>query len=244
MSLDKPFDNQDNTSKNHKSQPTNQQFSTNSAAFGFGQIKVSVSGSVATDGNAVITALKQLAQAIKVNFDYQLKYINLLAEGALTVPVVFTFDGKPYSLYFIYQEEDVLKYHDLVKHIKHTAYPNLIYFSAIPFPEGDRQKLILQPFKLADLSYDETAIIAGEYAMWWQTPDELTFHDSVTFDYLSKIYEVFRKYETYLHGYTLRQTGLISEENLPRFTLPQEHVKYVLQAPENKKIFLDILTMS
>ena len=240
MSLsDKPYDNNDSSSERNNRNPTNQYFSTNSAKFGFGQLNVRVSGKIGTDSQAVIAILQQMAQAIEVDFEYHFKYTSLLKEGALTVPVVITFNKKRYSLYFIYQEVDVLKYHDLVKHVERTDYPNLLYFSAIPFRAGDRQKTIIQPFKLADLQYDKDAMIAGEYAMWWQTPDDLTFHDSTSMEYLSKMYEVYKGYETYFHGCILQQTGVIGEEQLSRIKLPEDHVKYVLQAPENKKIFLD-----
>jgi hypothetical protein len=239
MSLsDRHFD-KSNNSSNKNDRPTHQWFNTNSAEFGFGQIEVKVTGKVEVDRSAVITALQELAKTIEVTFEYHYEYTSLLPEGALTMPAVFIFDDKRYSLYFIYQEEDVLKYHDLIKHIKHTSYPNLIYLSAIPFTKGDKQKPIIQPFKLANLRYEPDAIIAGEYAMWWQTPDECTLNNSATFEYLSRMYDVYKGYETYLHGYILQQTEVLVGE-LSRIKLPEDHVKYVLQAPENKKIFLDI----
>lgn len=59
-------------------------------------------------------------------------YTTLLEEGALTVPLVCSIGDEKYSLYFIYNEEELLKYKDLVKHINRTEYPNLTYFSSIP----------------------------------------------------------------------------------------------------------------
>jgi len=87
---------------------------------------------------------------------------------------------------------------------------------------------------------EKNATVAGEYAMWWTTEAEPTFHDSPTFEYLSKMYEVFKGYETYLTGYVLRQTRILEEQQLQRLHLPETSASYVIAGPENKKIILDL----
>ena len=184
--------------------------------------------------------LEEIAKARNLPFEYQVMYTTLLEEGALTVPVVCSIGDDKYSLYFIYHEEELLKYKDLVKHVHRTDYPNLIYFSSIPIYDGYEPKPIIEPFQLADLRVDNDAKIAGEYAMWWSTEDDPTFHKSTTYDHLSKMYDFFKGYESYLTGYVLRQTRIKKEVQLSRMNLPENHVSYILAAPEGKHVVLDL----
>ena len=105
-------------------------FLTNSSDFGFGEIKLSISGKVRVDGILAISAFEKIAKSRGIEFGYEVMYITLLEEGALTVPVVIKLGEEKYSLYFIYQEEDLLKYKDLTNHVGKTQYPNLIHFSS------------------------------------------------------------------------------------------------------------------
>lgn len=54
------------------------------------------------------------------------------------------------------------------------------------------------------------------------------------------MYQIFKGYETYLTGYILRQTRIKQEMQLERMKLPDNHVYYILPAPEGKHIVLDI----
>lgn len=215
-------------------------FLTNSNEFGFGEIDLAISGKVRVDGLLAISKLDKIAKERNLPFEFGVMYTTLLEEGALTVPVICSIGDDKYSLYFIYQEEDLLKYKDLIKHIKRTEYPNLIYFSSIPIYKGYEPKPIIEPFQLADLRVEHNAKVAGEYAMWWHSNDDPTFHNSTTYDLLNKMYQVFKGYETYLTGYVLRQTRIKEEMELERIRLPENHASYTLSAPEGKYVVLDL----
>lgn len=215
-------------------------FITNSEDHGLGSIDLAISGKVRVDCILAIAALEKIAKSKNQEFSFNVMYTSLLEEGALTVPVVCTIGEEKYSLYFIYQEEELLKYKDLVNHIDQTAYPNLIYFSSIPIYDGYKPKPIIEPFQLADLRYDADSQLSGKFAMWWSTDEDPHFHKSATYDYLSKLHEVIRGYESYMTGYVLRQTRVIKEVELQRMRLPKNHVTYIIDAPEEKKVVLDI----
>lgn len=104
-------------------------FITNTSEFGLGEINLGISGKVRVDGILAFAELEKIAKSRNLPFEFKVMYTTLLEEGALTVPVVCSIGDEKYSLYFIYQEEELLKYKDLVKHISRTDYPNLIYFS-------------------------------------------------------------------------------------------------------------------
>lgn len=241
--FDKIFGKKKDEGKSTQSSLTNKNlnyFFTNSSEFGLGEINLGISGKLRVDGILAFAELEKLAKSKNLPFDYKVMYTTLLEEGALTVPVVCSIGDEKYSLYFIYQEEELLKYKDLVKHIKRTEYPNLIYFSSIPIYDGYEPKPIIEPFQLADLRVENDAKVAGEYAMWWKSDDDPTFHNSVTFEYLNKMYQIFKGYETYLTGYVLRQTRIKQELQLERMKLPENNVSYILEAPEGKHVVLDL----
>lgn len=223
-----------------KSEKQQNTFITNASEFGFEDINLGISGKVRVDGILAIAALEKIAKERGLEFSFEVMYTTLLEEGALTVPIVIQMGEDKYSLYFIYQEEELLKYKDLVNHINRTAYPNLIYFSSIPIYDGYQPKKIIEPFQLADLRFEKDAKISGTYAMWWKTNDDPVFHQSLTCDHLKKMYEIFHAYETYLCGYVLRQTKIAREREIKRMKLPEEEVNYVIQAPESKKVILAI----
>lgn len=76
--------------------------------------------------------------------------------------------------------------------------------------------------------------------MWWSTPEDPLFHQSKTYEWLSKLNEFIKGYESYMVGYLLRQTRIIQEQELSRIELPDQHVNYVIDGPEEKKIVLDL----
>jgi hypothetical protein len=215
-------------------------FLTNSDSFGFNDFKLGISGKVRVDGILAIAEFQKRAEAAGIACKYEVMYTSLLEEGALTVPIAIQWGERYFSLYFIYQEEDLLKYKDLVNHVGKTAYPNLIYFSSIPIYEGYTPKPIIEPFQLADLRFEKEAQLKGTYAMWWSSGDELFFHESATADSLSKLYEVIQGYETYMLGYVLRQTRVKEEAELKRMKLPESNYTFAIHAPEAKKIILEI----
>jgi hypothetical protein len=215
-------------------------FFTNSQDHGLGEIELGISGKVRVDGILAIAAMEKIAKEKNEEFHFNVMHTSLLEEGALTVPVVCRIGNDKYSIYFIYQEEELLKYKDLVKHIEQTPYPKLIYFSSIPIYEGYEPKPIIEPFQLADLRFDRDALVAGKYAMWWSTETDPCFHQSKTFEYLAKLNEIIKGYETYMTGYVLRQCRVVTETELKRMKLPDNHVTYTLDAPEEKKVLLDI----
>lgn len=215
-------------------------FITNSQEFGLGEIELGISGKVRVDGILAIAAMEKIAKERNQPFKYNVMHTTLLEEGALTVPVVCTIGEDKYSVYFIYHEEELLKYKDLVQHISRTPYPDLIYFSSIPIYDGYQPKPIIEPFQLADLRVDRGGEVAGKFAMWWSTDEDPYFHQSKTFEYLSKLNELLHGYETYMTGYVLRQTRISQEQDLKRTRLPERNATYVIDAPEEKKVLLDI----
>jgi len=215
-------------------------FFTNAQDFNLGEIQLGISGKMRIDGLLGIAEMEKIAKARGVESSFSVLHTTLLEEGALTVPVVCTIGEERYSLYFIYKEEELLKYRDLVKHIDKTSYPNLIYFSSIPVNEGLNSKPIIEPFQLADLRVDLNAKIAGQFSMWWSSEEDPLFHLSKSFEYLKQLNELMNGYETYMTGYVLRQTRIVSELELKRMRLPEQNATYVLNAPEGKKVLLDL----
>ena len=215
-------------------------FLTNSNDFELGNIELGISGKVRVDGILAIAAMDKIAKERNQEFKFGVLHTSLLEEGALTVPVVCSIGEEKYSIYFIYQEEELLKYKDLVNHVGRTAYPNLIYFSSIPIYNGYQPKPIIEPFQLADLRVENGATIEGKFAMWWSTEKDPYFHQSKTFEYLNKLNEIIHGYESYMTGYVLRQTRIVQEVELKRMKLPVDHSTYIINAPEEKKILLDL----
>ena len=215
-------------------------FITNSNDFGLGDIELGISGKVRVDGLLAIAALEKISKERNQEFHFNVMHTSLLEEGALTVPVVCAIGQDKYSVYFIYQEEELLKYKDLVTHISKTPYPNLIYFSSIPIYDGYTPKPIIEPFQLADLRHDKNAKVAGKFAMWWSTEKDPFFHQSKSFEYLSKINEWMNGYSSYMTGYVLRQTKVLQEQELKRMLLPEQSASFVIEGPEEKKIILDL----
>ncbi|MFW5760627.1 MAG: hypothetical protein ACOCXH_06590, partial [Cyclobacteriaceae bacterium] len=153
------------TSSKVEEKKTQNNFITNIKDFGFEDFELGISGKVRVDSILAIAELQKRAENKGVNFSYSVMYVSLLEEGALTVPVVINFGDKAYTLYFIYNEDDLLKYKDLQKHVGKTAYPNLIYFSSIPIYDGYEPKKIIEPFQLADMRVEKEPKISGTYAM-------------------------------------------------------------------------------
>lgn len=230
------------TNKTNKTQNNQKQnfFLTNVKEFGFDTFELGISGKIRVDGILAIAEFQKQAEKAKVDFSYSVMYISLLEEGALTVPVVIKFGDKSYTLYFIYNETDLLKYKDLQNHVNKTAYPNLIYFSAIPIYEGYEPKKIIEPFQLADLRYEKEPKITGKYAMWWSNNINDKFDNSETLNILKKLYEVYKGYETYMVGYLLRQTRIKEEVELSRMNLPESPKNFVVVGPEDKRIVIDL----
>lgn len=232
--------NKHNVNQSKGSNKKQNHFITNASQFGLGEINLGISGKVRVDGILAFAELEKVAKSRNLPFEFKVMYTTLLDEGALTVPVVCSIGDEKYSLYFIYHEEELLKYKDLTRHIHRTEYSKLIYFSSIPIYDGYEPKPIIEPFQLADLRVENDAKIAGEYAMWWKSDEDPTFHNSITYEHLNKMYQIFKGYETYLTGYVLRQTRIKTEAQLERTMLPENHVSYILAAPEGKHVVLDM----
>lgn len=215
-------------------------FITNASEFGLGDIELSISGQLRIDALLAMAQIEKVFKDRGQVLNFSAMYTTLFEEGALTVPIVFSVGELKYSLYFIYQEQEMLKYLDLIKHISKTSYPNLIYFSSIPIRDHYTPQPIIEPFQLADLRYDRNGKVAGKYAMWWSTEEDPFFHKSKTYEYLSKLNEFMKGYESYMVGYLLRQTRILQEQQLSRIELPDQHVNYVIDGPEEKKIILDL----
>ena len=229
-------------SKEPEKTPKRQQnyFLTNSEDFGFGEIQLGISGKLRVDAILAIGALEKIAKERNQAFKFSVMHTSLLEEGALTVPLVCTIGEDKFSVYFIYREEEMLKYLDLRNQVVKSPYPKLMYFSSIPISDHYKPKPIIEPFQLADLRVDKQGKAAGKFAMWWSSDNDPYFHQSKTYEYLQKLCELIKGYETYMAGYVLRQTRVFAEHQLKRVQLPEEHMTYVIDAPEEKKVLLDI----
>lgn len=215
-------------------------FLTNSEDFGFGHIELGIAGKLRVDAILAISKFQDKAKMMNEPFSYSVMYTTLLEEGALTVPLVFSIGEKRYSTYFIYQENDLLKYLDLQQHVERTHYPHLIYFSSIPVSKGYSKKPIIEPFQLADLRIVKDGKLTGDYAMWWRTENDIRFSSSKTGQTLKKLYEIYEGYETYLLGYLIRQIRVNESTELKRVRLPESIISYVVAGPEDKKILIDV----
>ena len=213
---------------------------SNAEEFGFEKVELGITGKIRVDGILAIVEFQKQAEKKGLAFSYSVMYVSLLEEGALTVPVVINYGDKAYTLYFIYNEDDLLKYKDLQNHVSKTAYPELIYFSSIPIYDGYQPKKIIEPFQLADMRYEKEPKVQGKYAMWWADNGGEKFGESETLNLLRKLYAVFKGYESCMLGYLIRQTRISEETELRRMSLPDSHKNFVLTGPENNKIVLDV----
>ncbi len=220
--------------------PKQNNFLTNTTDFGFDAIELGISSKLRVDCILAIAKFQEIAEQKGIEFSYSVMYISLLEEGALTVPLVMKFGRDAYTVYFIYTEDDLLKYKDLQQRVDTTAYPKLMYFSSIPIYEGYEPKKIVEPFQLADLRVNEKAEPTGTYGMWWKSEEEIDFSNSETHKLLTQLYDVFQGYETYLLGYLIRQLRITEDTDLKRMNLPENGANYVVDGPEDKKIILDI----
>lgn len=220
------------------SPPAANTFAHNLADFGFQEIQLSNSGKLRIDAIMAIAEFEKWSKARQLSFSYEVMYTSLLEEGALTVPLVIQIGEERFSVYFIYTSEEAKKYRDLTQQVHRTAYPKLIYFSALDLQQQQGSTKIIEPFQLADLRYDKGSQISGEYAMWWADTTEDQFSQSETRKILGELYELYRGYETYLTGYLLRQVKIVAADQLHRTALPIDQKSFILQGPEQKKVVL------
>jgi len=238
--FDRLFGKKKEVPKRKPATPSKTYFKTNSTDHNLGQIDLTVMGKLRVDGLLAIAEMEKIAKRKGLNFAFHVMYTTLFEEGVLTVPVVCTIGEINYSLYFIYQKEDLAKYKDLVSQIERTLYPNLIYFSTIPIEDNVEAQSALSTFQMANLRVFTDAPVAGQFSMWWQSENDKYFHKSKTFRLLQRIYKLCQGYETYLMGYILLQIGVTNEAKLQRMRLPKENVSYILNAPEHNRIILNL----
>ena len=236
MSFDQNFSNRKN-SQIRKEGPS-VYFYHNLIDIGFEDLKINFTGDLSIDGPHVITEIENTL--INKDFHYEIMYTSLLKEGALTIPIVLSIEGVNYSLFFIYSEDELQYLNDLIIQVKRTEYSNLILFSTIPVVENSITKSILYPFKLSDLYFEEDIELEGDFAMWWSCEEELCFDDNQTFKYLKSIYRSIKGFESCFYTYILHQISGEKRNNLARKKLPKEEVNFVLKAPQNKHVILQI----
>lgn len=239
--FDRIFKNSKSKNTDKPSVPTKPNyFFTNSQDYNLGKIQLSCSGKLRIDAILAIAELEKIANNRNVRFEHEVMFVSLLEKGALTVPLVVEIGDEKYSIFFIYNKEDLSKYKNLIYDIKHTSYSKLIYFSVLDVNQNIEAIDIVEPFQLADLRVIRDIQLSGEYAMWWNTSDDSDFVNSESCKLLSDIYAVMKEYEKCFTGYILRQISAIDEVQLQRIQLPQENSQLILVAPEGKKVVLDM----
>jgi len=215
-------------------------FLTNAGDFGFGQIDLDNSKQIQVDALLAIGKFKEAAEKQNKKFAFQVMYSQFLDNGVLTIPLVFTLDDKKFSVFFIYNQQDLGIFKDAQKYVSQTEYPNLIYFSALPINKSVQQQSAVAPFQFHHLTHNPQYKPEGKYAMWWATDDDKVFHKSEAYKWLSGIYEITKDYESYIAGFILQQLGLSKDKNLSRILLPEKNYSIVLEGPNHKKIILDL----
>ncbi|HAA13976.1 MAG TPA: hypothetical protein DCE41_20725 [Cytophagales bacterium] len=205
-------------------------FMTNLEGHGIREVTINNSGELRVDALLCIAELEKYAEENHKLFHYEVMHPMFVEAGVLTAPLVFTLNDKGYAAFFIYTEEEAKKYRDALHHLDQTDYPNAIYFTALDLLGSNETAPSTEPFQLADMRAIKDELPHDDYAMWWATEDDTTFHPSESASLLSKLYETINGYTTLMVGYLLRQVKVNPELN--RINLPEETAKLLLYAPD------------
>lgn len=211
-------------------------FRSNANVFGLEGIDLDCSGSLRVDAISVINKFQEICDNEKWDFDYFVRYISLLDEGVLEIPLVCHIGDKAFSVFFIYTLDDAKKYKDALLKVKQTKYPNTIYFSGFDIDTVFDKMLSTRTLQLSDLRLQKDKSIHENYAMWWPELYDDRFSVSESKEILESIYDIHKDYESVFVGYILCQIGLI--EDLERAQLPKDEKALILIGPENKTILL------
>jgi len=215
-------------------------FHTNTFKYGLGKVQLTNSTQLSIDVILAMAEFEKIAKQQNQKFSYKVMYSHLIGENLLTVPLVFQINDEKYSVYFIYNRNDLAQFNNVKKHISKTQYPNLIYFSAIPVTIEVEPVSALAPIQLGHFLVDLQNKPKGTYAMWWATQEDPIFEESNTYTWLTGLYEVSNGYETYLNGFLLYSLGIDKGKNWQRISLPEKNHTFPLIGPENTSILLDV----
>lgn len=238
MSLFKNFNG--NPKSTQKSDEQNH-FITNSEDLGLGKLKVPFIKDMDIDAMFIKVYLEEYAKKQNLSFKYSIFYSTLLEDGVLSVPLVCSIGNKKYSVYIIYNDDDLMKYYDLTQKISMTEYPELIFFSTkevSTYNDKLEKKSSIIPFNINHLYHDKKNYVEGNYALWWKTKNDSDFLTSDSLIYIGLIYKCQEYYAKLLAAISLYYLG-ISEQLILR-ELPDQHVNISLIAPEEKNVLLHI----
>ncbi len=245
----KIFGNKKNEEKNAEPIKTNSDSNQSNAngafnnfsEYGFPNIQFELIGNLGIDIMATIGRLDKEMKRNNLSFDVKgFYYIKLLEEGALRIPVVFESENKAYSLFYIYNEEQARAFNSLKNLISDTEFPNALYISTIDCKKVTDKSNALTPFNLSDLSYVENVELKGNYGMWWNESGDMVFHTSKTKEYLDKIYESVKGYESYILGFLLSEIKIKGFEEFQRVKLPADEKIFVVKGPEYVNIVVSV----
>ena len=214
---------------------------TNFSEYGLPDIEFSLIGNPALDLMATIgrldTEMKNHNVPFKVKGFY---FTKLYDEGALRIPVVFNYNNKGYSLFYIYDDEQATAFNSAKDLIKDSDYPNALFISKTDCSNVKDKSDCLTSFSLSDLSYNETPELKGEYAMWHSDKHDSTFYKSVTNTTLLELYECIKGYESYIFGYLLSEIKMKGFEEFKRVSLPSDENSFVVKGPEYNDIIISV----
>lgn len=236
-SASKPSENkQSNTNSNHSSK-----IFTNFKDFGLPEINFQLSGNLGLDIMAIVGKLDKELKSKGLSFDLKgFYYTKLLEDGTLKIPVVFQSEGKGYSLFFIYDEEQAKTFNSLKSFAKDSDYQNALYISCVDCKKTTVTKDGKSSFNISDMTYVEKPELNGEYAMWWNEKGDELFHKSKTKESLDGIYESMKGYESYILGYILSEIKMKGFEEFQRVALPDQEGTFVVKGPEFLNIVLSV----
>ncbi|MCT4616081.1 MAG: hypothetical protein N4A49_14555 [Marinifilaceae bacterium] len=204
------------------------------------KLKIQKTGKLESDILETIDTLKAYSITKKISFSYSVVYSQLSDEGILNIPLAFKMDEKSYSVFYIYSEDELSVLEDFKKRVKFTKYPNLIILNSLTNTSAKFSKSAVYDFQLSDLYWLEKIRYYGEYAMWNFCRNEDKYSNSKTSVLLNEIYSVTKNYSSYLFGYLVKQAEIGDMKTLNRIPLPEEPRIYVLKAPEDIDILLQV----
>ena len=214
---------------------------TNFSEHGLPELDFELSGDLSMDiilcFGKLSGALKKQSTSLKVG---GFSYMKLFDEGVLKIPVLFSSEGKNYSLFVIYDDRGALEYNTVTEQINDSEYPIPLYISKVDCSKVYDKANPLVPLFLTDLMYMKGNPPTIEYAMWWTEQVGSTYSNSKTKQSLDDLYKRIQGYEDVVIDIIL--SNLMSKEPLDYSInkLAKKEEFYIIEGPEYIKIVLGV----
>ena len=201
----------------------------------------SLTGNFALDIMSGIGKIDKVFKKAKIPFEVEgFYYTKLFEEGKLDIPVVFKAKHQAFSLFFLYNEDQIKTFNDARDRIKDAAFPNALFLAKVNPALSNERLFSLSRLKLSDLKYYHNLPLQGTYAMWWSTEEDAYFPNAPIQRLYHQIYTTIKGYETYMVGYILSEIKMKGYEDLNRVQLPNEQQEIPVKGPEYQPILISL----